>query len=198
MAETFSLEAVASFNDEKKAWEAVRILAECVEHVQPGGRLLSGPGFQMRGEGKIWERKTVRELAVIREKFELKYPSLSWDYWTRGLSWSVSGWMFNAESQEVRVKAFAGSNYIGTEEALRTVVRRARERRIEMSVQQVRISATESTERQSPNEIFVNTSPMKKYKMFRAWVGPHLAAYIVGIVSSVSATGLLVWLGLGG
>lgn len=198
LAETFSLEAEASYSDESKAWEAVRILAECVEHVQPGGHLMNGPGFLLLGDNKRWERQTVRELAVIREKFDIKYSALLWDYVTDGLHWSVGGWMFNAKSQKINVKAYAGSSLLGTEEALRTVVSRAQERGVEMMVKQVEISATESTGSPPSREIQVNTSPMRKWKMFRAWVGPHLAAYIVGIVSSISATGLLVWLGLGG
>lgn len=198
LAETFSLEAEASFSDENKAWEAVRILAECVEHVQPGGRLMNSPGFNLRGDNKQWRRQTVRELAVIREKFDIEYPCLEWGYVTDGLQWSVDGWMFNAKSQKIRVKAYAGASLLGTEEALRTVVSRARERGVEMTVKQVKISATESTDSPRSRDIQVNTSPMRKWKMFRAWVGPHLAAYIVGIVSSISATGLLLWLGLGG
>lgn len=106
--------------------------------------------------------------------------------------------MFNAKSQRVRVLAYAGSSLMRTEEALRTVVRRARERGIEMTLNPVLISATESSSARPSVEIFVNTSPMKKWKIFRAWVGPHFAAYVVGIVPSISATGLLVWLGLGG
>ncbi len=198
MAETFSLEAVARFSDEKKAWEAVRILAECVEHVQPGGTQLDGRGFRMLGESKQWHRQTIRELKVICAQFDLEYPCVLWDYFAAGLSWNVGGWMFNAKSQEVRVKAYAGSDLMGTEEALRTVVRRAAERGVGMTVKRLKISATESTVARPSSQIFVKTSPIKKWKMFRAWVGPHLAAYIVGIVSSISATGLLVWLGLGG
>lgn len=198
MAETFSLEADAWFSEEKRAWEAVRILAECVEHVQPGGRTLYGSAFKLRGEGRRWERPTIRELAVIREQFDLKYPCVSWLYSTDGLSWSINGYMFSAAKQQVQVKAYAGSSLVGTEHALRTVVRRAQERGIEMNVKEIEFSATEPTDSRPFAEILVNTNPMRRWRVFRAWVGPHLAAYIVGIVSSLSATALLVWLGLGG
>lgn len=204
MAEKFTIDAVAKFSNENKAWDAVRILAECVEHVQPNGLVFKDAGtppnrgrFELSAKNKTWKRSTVRELAVIKEKFDLQAPVLSWTYYADGLMWGIYGWMFHRDYQQVELTAYNGTSLMGTEGALRTVVQRARERGLEMTVKEVQVFATESAASRPQAEIVVNTSPMKKWRMFRAWVGPHLAAYVVSTVSSLSATVLLVRLGIG-
>lgn len=196
MAESYSVDAQAKYTDESQAWEAIRILTECVMHVQPGGESLRR-GFEMSSGPRRWKRDTLRELAVIRAQYDLEYPSVLWDYVLPGLQWYINGYMFDEHNQAVELSAYAGASYAKTEDAMRTVLARAKERGVELTMGTMQISVDEDEPSGSVPEIQINRSPMKRWKMFRAWVGPHLAAYVVATAAAVTAGWLLIRMGLG-
>ncbi|GAA2851834.1 hypothetical protein [Microbacterium arabinogalactanolyticum] len=196
MAESYSVNAQAKYTDESQAWEAIRILIECVEHVQPGGAPLQ-QGIEMSSGPRRWRRESLRELAVIRAQYDLEYPAIGWDYILPGLHWDVRGYMFDERDQAVEVSAYAGVSYAKTEDAMRTVLARAKERGVELKMGSMQISVDEDERSGNVPEIQINHSPMKRWKMFRAWVGPHLAAYVIATAAAVTAGWLLIRMGLG-
>lgn len=196
MAESYSVKARAEYTDEGQAWEAVRILTECVAHVQPDGEAVRN-GFEMGGGPRRWKRETLRELAVIRAQYDLEYPTIHWDWVLPGLQWSVAGYMFSVTNQEVELSAYAGVSYARTEDAMRTVLARAKERGVILTMSPMEISVDEDEHPGKGPEIQINHSPMKRWKIFRAWVGPHLAAYVIATASAVTAGWLLIRMGLG-
>ena len=197
MATTFSVTSKAEFEGFSAAWDAVRILAACVEHVTPNGsHFPPGTVFELSGDNKRWTRDTLSDIAVVRETYELKTHALHWDWAETGLMWRMSAQTFDDGKTHVQLQAYAGTDLIKTEAAMRTVVTRAAERGVKMRMGTVKHS---SDERQTTttNSLVINTGPMKKWKIFRSWAGPHLFSYVVATLASVTAGVLLVVLGFG-
>lgn len=197
MATTFSIEATAKLNAVSEAWEAVRVLTMCVEHVLPGGARF-GRRYELSGDKKRWARESLPEMVVVRELYDLDSFVLYWDYLPAGMQWHLRAHTFQGGETHVELVAYAGADLIRTEEAMRTVLARASERGVDMKMGAVVHSSDEKPASVNTEEVVINTGPMKKIRIFRAWVGPHLSAYIVGTVASLTATGLAIWLGVGG
>jgi len=195
MATTFSVKSGALFEGYVAAWNAVRILTACVEHVAPNGEHFPpGTVYELSGDNKRWARNTLSDMAVVHETHELTTHTLYWNWAETGLMWRMSAQTFHDGKTRVELQAYAGTDLIKTEEAMRTVLARAAERGVKMSMGTVRYAADE---RQTVIEssIVINKGPMKKWKIFRSWVGPHLPSYVVGTLASVTATVLLFVLG---
>ena len=197
MATTFSVMSTANFESLGAAWNAVRILAACVEHVAPNGtNFPPGTVFELTGDNKRWSRNTLSDIAAVRETYELKTPVLHWDWVETGLMWRMAAQTFDSGDTHVQLQAYAGTDLIKTEAAMRSVVARAAERGVKVRMGAVKHSSDES-QATTGNSPVINTGPMKKWKVFRSWAGPHLASYVVATFASVTSGVLLVVLGFG-
>ena len=196
MATTFSVDSNARFEDVTDAWTAVRILAECVAHVVPSGSQFP-PEFELSGDNKHWTRETLPDLAVVRETYELDSFVVYWGWAADGMQWGLDAHTYEDGDTDVQLSVYAGVDLIKTEEAMRTVLARASERGVKLKMGPVEYRADESKAK-ARDTVVLNKGPMKKWKIFRAWVGPHLPSYIVGTLSSITSAVLLIVLGFGG
>lgn len=198
MATTFSIDSTGSFDNVTDAWNAVRILSECVAHVVPTGTHFPA-GFELSGDNKHWTRETLADLAVVRETYELDSFVVSWGWAADGMQWGLSAQTFGdgIAGTDVRLSVYAGVDLIKTEEAMRTVLARASERGVILKMGPVEYRADESPAK-AKDTVMLNKGPMKKWRIFRAWVGPHLPSYIVGTLASVTSAVLLFVLGFKG
>lgn len=198
MPDTFSIELSAKPASASEAWEAARVLTTTVEHVNPGGHSFRDDWWELEAEGRRWSRPTLKELEVLAAGLELKDPTLYWNYSVDGLQWRLVVYLWSNRSAEVELDAYAGADRMATEEAVRLVVKRAADRGVELKRGETEVSSIEGPRKKSTVDLVINAKPMKKWAMFRAWVGPHLLSYIVGTVASVTATILLFVVGFRG
>lgn len=199
MPDTFSIKLLAGADGLAKAWETARVITTTIEHVHPEGRSFREQPWELSFDGRRWARGTAKELQVLAAGMGLEEGfAVYWTYNTTGLQWAITMYFWEEERVSIDVSAYAGQDRMATEEAARLVVKRAAERGVALKQYETRISSYEGPPRTSATDIIINRKPMRKWAMFRAWVGPHMASYVVGVLASVTAAGLIVILGLSG
>lgn len=199
MPDTYSINLTHTTSDRAKAWEGTRIVTTTIEHVSPGGRKLkTTPPWELMFDDRRWYRDSLKELEVLAAGMELESFVIFWNYVVEGLQWSVTVNFWPDGKTTIGVTAYAGTERMATEEAVRLVVKHARDRGVEFFQGPTKIRSTELSTAGDSKRLVINSKPMKKWAMFRAWVGPHMASYVVGVLASVTAAALLVVLRLSG
>ncbi len=201
MGDTFGVEMHAPQDDPKTVWSAVRIAVKAVSDVLENRNSWHDDPWQIRHDGRSWDRPTLNELQTVAKDHNLEEFVIHWVQVDSGEAlWQVRARIYKDYTGFIEVTVHAGVDRISTEAAAIAVAEKMKKRGIALEIGPTQVSSSDRRDTTSVRKPKATTAVVTKTPRTLSRLGKalanHVGALIVTVVGTVLATVIIVWLGV--
>jgi hypothetical protein len=199
MADKFGQRVTLRPADAGEMWRIMGEASKAVPRQDPTSRpeLLPDRPWDLMAQSRGWKRATLKELRAVADDVELTKYAVVWSYYGEDAQWNMTGQTFDDGGVAFELSAYAGTDRLRVEEIVRDVAAALRKRGFEPKVHPSTVNSTDDGRETKPKPLAPRRRQPLSARISES-VKAHAAAYVIGVAASVTATAIVVWLGISG